>query len=67
MTTPHEEQHWYAMCTCGHLGGHICNGVHTTNLQEGHGECTLCECRQFTWSGYMHRQELWLREGDNDE
>jgi len=39
----------YEMCSCGHLGGENCNGGHANKIQEGHGKCNQCNCKQFTW------------------
>lgn len=46
------------LCTCGHLksqhGGLI-----------GHGACTICQCGRFTWNGWVYKETIVLREGDN--
>jgi len=40
----------FEMCDCGHFGGESPNNVHATQFQNGHGACSDCECKQFTWT-----------------
>jgi hypothetical protein len=52
------------MCECGHLGGFSLDNVnsHVPNFQKGHGKCIECDCKQFTWVGFVDRKdEKWER------
>ncbi len=42
------------MCSCGHSGDGK-NSEHSDYLPgaEGHGQCLKCNCRKFTWAGWI--------------
>ena len=40
----------FEMCDCGHFGGESPNNVHDDQFQHGHGACSDCDCKQFTWT-----------------
>ena len=42
----------YEMCSCGHFGGHSPREQHLPRFVKGHGSCTDCNCKQFTWVGF---------------
>jgi len=46
-------------CRCGHSGdASDSDHVDVTTLgfvQRGHGHCTKCTCKQFTWVGLMEK------------
>jgi hypothetical protein len=43
----------YEMCSCKHFGGNSgLNQQHKNRVELGHGQCTECDCRQFTWIGF---------------
>tara|TARA_B100000949_G_scaffold202524_1_gene191066 strand:+ start:126 stop:338 length:213 start_codon:yes stop_codon:yes gene_type:complete len=39
----------YELCECKHFGGMSPNSSHVDRFQAGHGACTECDCKQFTW------------------
>ena len=39
----------YELCECKHFGGMSPNSSHVDKIQAGHGACSECDCRQFTW------------------
>jgi len=39
-------------CSCGHL-----RSDHEDTFSIGHGRCTKCSCKQFTWIGWVTKDE----------
>jgi len=46
------------LCTCGHL-------ISEHGGLGGHGVCQICQCKFFTWNGWVYKEVLALRNGDN--
>lgn len=40
------------LCYCGHL-----RSQHKDTLAVGHGACTKCACRKFTWKAFVNKLE----------
>ena len=40
-------------CKCGHL-----RSEHNDTLAIGHGDCKVCECFKFTWTGFIYKIEI---------
>ena len=40
------------LCECGHL-----KSKHKPFLTPGHGSCTQCDCRQFTWKEFVFKTD----------
>ena len=45
------DHHPKSVCRCGHTGDGG-NSAHLDTLQKGHGPCTDCTCKQFTWQSF---------------
>lgn len=39
------------LCSCGHYLSH-----HHDTFDYGHGFCLMCDCKQFTWAGFLVKQ-----------
>ncbi len=44
-------------CLCGHSGDAPFSDHEDTVLEPGHGACKLCDCKQFTWVGWITDEE----------
>ena len=51
----------YELCDCGHFGGESPNNVHSDRFQHGHGGCSDCDCKQFTWKYFCDEQGAELK------
>ena len=51
----------FEMCDCGHFGGDSPNNVHSDRFQHGHGGCSDCDCKQFTWKHFCDEQGSELK------
>ena len=45
------------LCRCHHMKSRH-NGLN------GHGSCKICACGQYTFAGWLYKQVLLLRDGD---
>jgi len=46
------------MCTCGHLKSqHNPTKLKVLAEIEGHGKCTVCDCKKFTWKSFVYINE----------
>lgn len=42
------------MCSCGHLRTEHKDNVYSKEVKaEGHGNCKKCDCKRFTWTGFV--------------
>ena len=49
------------MCDCGHYGGVSPNSVHDDRIEHGHGACSDCYCKQFTWIYFCDEKGVELK------
>lgn len=48
-------------CKCGHSGDAAFTQHQNTGLEFGHGPCVECNCRKFTWAGWIDQAEhTWV-------
>lgn len=52
----------------GERVGEVCKCHHLKSKHlglQGHGVCTICECPFYTFMGWVYKEVLVLRDGDN--
>ena len=62
MIRMNEDNILHEVCSCGHFGGMSENGEHKTHFQKGHGSCSQCDCKQFTWVGFHDKNRKLLSQ-----